>query len=243
MTTPVCTTCKDTHVMVIGDRTVPCTFCLLPCPRCRTGGNGAYCTTTPCPCTCHPSHRIPPQPIDSLIDIQRRFKNGIYESDDLDWVRGRLHDTVDAVLALMVTTEERLAALEGRVAATVPRCPVWWIPGVIPQPGMPSTRTRCTLDQHAANVPCAFTPSSPTAHLGYEPVRASVDANAVECRADRAPGSTAVTRLTVGQFAARADAWRTWLEAVPVWAHVEQDVIDELSRHLARVKRPPVGGF
>jgi hypothetical protein len=116
---PVCTTCKDTHTLVIGEgddeRKVMCTFCPTPCPECRQDGN-VYCTTTPCPCKCHASRRRAPKPIDSLVDIQRRFQNGLYESDDLDWVRGRLHDTVDAVLALAVTTEERLAALEGHAA-------------------------------------------------------------------------------------------------------------------------------
>lgn len=48
-----CETCKDTHMMTLGDREVMCTHCPVPCQKCRAGGNGAYCASTPCACTCH----------------------------------------------------------------------------------------------------------------------------------------------------------------------------------------------
>lgn len=51
----VCKQCNDTHKMWHHrqEREVPCTHCPRPCDKCRHGGNGAYCTTTPCPCACH----------------------------------------------------------------------------------------------------------------------------------------------------------------------------------------------
>jgi hypothetical protein len=49
----VCARCNDTHRMALRDHEVPCTACPLPCNRCRMGGSGAYCTTTPCACACH----------------------------------------------------------------------------------------------------------------------------------------------------------------------------------------------
>lgn len=48
--TPTCSTCNDTHVMPLGDREVMCTRCPRPCERC---GNGPFCATTPCGCSCH----------------------------------------------------------------------------------------------------------------------------------------------------------------------------------------------
>jgi hypothetical protein len=50
---PVCKTCNDTHRMSLDGRWVMCTRCPLPCQRCRFGGNGPYCETTPCACDCH----------------------------------------------------------------------------------------------------------------------------------------------------------------------------------------------
>jgi hypothetical protein len=50
---PVCSTCDDTHMMALRDRDVMCTFCPLPCQACRTGGNGPFCSSTPCACECH----------------------------------------------------------------------------------------------------------------------------------------------------------------------------------------------
>lgn len=50
---PVCTVCEDTHVMTLRDAEVPCTHCPTPCQECRAGGNGPYCTATPCSCACH----------------------------------------------------------------------------------------------------------------------------------------------------------------------------------------------
>ncbi len=58
MNKPVCSTCNDTHSMILhnssGDeRNVMCTFCPRPCQECRQGGNGPFCTNTPCSCECH----------------------------------------------------------------------------------------------------------------------------------------------------------------------------------------------
>lgn len=51
---PVCSTCNDTHRMWLGERGyVMCTRCPSPCQRCRAGGDGPYCETTPCACDCH----------------------------------------------------------------------------------------------------------------------------------------------------------------------------------------------
>jgi hypothetical protein len=50
---PVCSVCNDTHRMELRDRDVMCTHCPTPCQDCRAGGNGPYCETTPCSCSCH----------------------------------------------------------------------------------------------------------------------------------------------------------------------------------------------
>lgn len=47
----MCETCNDSHRMSLGDRTVPCTRCPLPCIEC--GAGAAYCRATPCACACH----------------------------------------------------------------------------------------------------------------------------------------------------------------------------------------------
>ena len=54
----ICTTCNDTHMMLFGEYhdEVMCTHCPMPCQRCRAGGHGAFCETTPCPCDCHAGH-------------------------------------------------------------------------------------------------------------------------------------------------------------------------------------------
>lgn len=60
---PVCTRCNDTHRMQLGDREVACTFCPVPCQKCRGGGGlDAYCGAWPCPCACHgkPALAAPP---------------------------------------------------------------------------------------------------------------------------------------------------------------------------------------
>lgn len=49
----VCDHCKDTHLMPMGDRYVPCTRCPTPCETCRQAGRGAFCEDTPCSCDCH----------------------------------------------------------------------------------------------------------------------------------------------------------------------------------------------
>lgn len=57
----VCSTCDDTHRMVLEDHPVPCTHCPLPCRDCASnGGRGAYCSRTPCPCKCHLRSDPPP---------------------------------------------------------------------------------------------------------------------------------------------------------------------------------------
>ena len=49
----VCETCRDTHAMDLNGAVVMCTKCPTPCADCRSGGNGPYCSITPCPCNCH----------------------------------------------------------------------------------------------------------------------------------------------------------------------------------------------
>lgn len=50
----ICSTCSDTHRMPLGDGEVPCTRCPTPCRDCASQrGAGAYCASTPCPCSCH----------------------------------------------------------------------------------------------------------------------------------------------------------------------------------------------
>lgn len=40
--------------MALRDRVVPCTRCPRPCPSCaNANGAGAYCSFTPCRCSCH----------------------------------------------------------------------------------------------------------------------------------------------------------------------------------------------
>lgn len=55
---PVCYACKDTHARTIRrdgyeDQVFMCTSCPTPCQKCRAGGNGPFCETTPCSCECH----------------------------------------------------------------------------------------------------------------------------------------------------------------------------------------------
>lgn len=52
---PVCRMCKDTHALTNEETGITrmCTFCPVPCQLCRINGNGPYCTTTPCECSCH----------------------------------------------------------------------------------------------------------------------------------------------------------------------------------------------
>ena len=61
-TTQTCERCGDTHVMTLHregheDREVMCTSCPTPCQKCRQGGTGPYCETTPCGCECHEGDR------------------------------------------------------------------------------------------------------------------------------------------------------------------------------------------
>lgn len=50
----VCVACNDTHRVEVEDHgTQMCTRCPIPCTRCRAGGNGAFCASTPCSCACH----------------------------------------------------------------------------------------------------------------------------------------------------------------------------------------------
>lgn len=52
MSDPVCTHCDDTHLFPVSG--FMCTYCPVPCRSCATsGGRGAFCATTPCPCACH----------------------------------------------------------------------------------------------------------------------------------------------------------------------------------------------
>lgn len=54
----VCYYCWDTHLVTVTndygeDATQMCTHCPTPCHKCREGGLGPYCETTPCDCECH----------------------------------------------------------------------------------------------------------------------------------------------------------------------------------------------
>lgn len=53
-----CRSCNDTHSMTVDGESFMCTNCPTPCPKCRgESGRSPYCTTTPCPCTCHKNGR------------------------------------------------------------------------------------------------------------------------------------------------------------------------------------------
>lgn len=57
-----CAICNDTHKMTIknlsGDElSVMCTKCPRPCPKCVMLPHGAFCRSTPCPCSCHREKR------------------------------------------------------------------------------------------------------------------------------------------------------------------------------------------
>ena len=55
-----CSTCNDTHSMMLCDHRVPCTRCPLPCEKCRSKNpSGPYCAATPCPCECHRKEKAP----------------------------------------------------------------------------------------------------------------------------------------------------------------------------------------
>ena len=56
---PVCARCDDTHTVHLEDRSQMCTACPVPCSECRQGGNGPYCSTTPCACACHAKQVTP----------------------------------------------------------------------------------------------------------------------------------------------------------------------------------------
>lgn len=56
--TPVCSQCNDTHWVETEYGKRMCQYCPIPCQKCRVGGNGPFCETTPCSCECHkePNH-------------------------------------------------------------------------------------------------------------------------------------------------------------------------------------------
>lgn len=49
----VCARCEDTHWVDVDHGRWMCTSCPRPCQKCRAGGVGAFCGTTPCACECH----------------------------------------------------------------------------------------------------------------------------------------------------------------------------------------------
>lgn len=59
---PVCSRCKDTHFVEADVGRQMCTRCPVPCQKCRAGGNGPYCETTPCSCECHRATEVKPPP-------------------------------------------------------------------------------------------------------------------------------------------------------------------------------------
>jgi hypothetical protein len=94
MSTPVCSTCQDTHEMTIhrpsGDeQTVMCTRCPRPCDRCRQGagtpgvGLGPYCATTPCACDCHHGGSPAVTPLDPARQGIWRVLQAARDVDDL----------------------------------------------------------------------------------------------------------------------------------------------------------------
>lgn len=68
----VCDTCHDTHRMWFGNAfaRVLCTHCPVPCQACQ-GGNGPYCETTPCSCSCHTPAKARAELRPSLAQIKR----------------------------------------------------------------------------------------------------------------------------------------------------------------------------
>ncbi len=71
---PVCSTCNDTHQMDLRGAIVACTRCPVPCQRCRMGGTGAFCESTPCACACHQKRAKAPEwlvPLDDGSDPVR----------------------------------------------------------------------------------------------------------------------------------------------------------------------------
>lgn len=50
---PVCSTCNDTHWVDTERGRQLCQHCPVPCQSCREGGNGPFCSETPCSCECH----------------------------------------------------------------------------------------------------------------------------------------------------------------------------------------------
>jgi hypothetical protein len=91
----ICKICNDTHVM--NDQGWCCTFCPIPCQKCRTNGSGAYCQSTPCNCSCHKrkkknkSNFDPKNPGASLKRMQDANRKA--RKDQLDiagWYQGPL---------------------------------------------------------------------------------------------------------------------------------------------------------
>lgn len=73
----VCKVCFDTHMMDLGEErgTGMCTHCPIPCQKCRAGGNGPYCASTPCSCACHPkpAHGSGPDPSPSPRSLAKKI--------------------------------------------------------------------------------------------------------------------------------------------------------------------------
>lgn len=108
----VCSTCNDTHRMLLGEegRPVPCTGCPLPCGNCVTHFNGmaagAYCAETPCGCDCHrpkAEPHAPPWP--SAIEATEAYSAAYLQRD--------------AALARVKDLESENARLEAEVADLV----------------------------------------------------------------------------------------------------------------------------
>lgn len=53
----ICDVCNDTHRNPGPTGSLLCVYCPVPCQRCRQGGRGPYCETTPCACACHHGSR------------------------------------------------------------------------------------------------------------------------------------------------------------------------------------------
>lgn len=91
-TAPVCKVCDDTHKVhsETTGRSFACTNCPIPCNRCRQGGNGPYCETTPCHCSCHRkargshSERFPTTDLTSSEDVNACLRYALNELRAID---------------------------------------------------------------------------------------------------------------------------------------------------------------
>lgn len=95
---PICKQCNDTHRMELNESEVGCTACPSPCQRCRTGGNGAYCTVTPCACTCH--------------------RNGLTDLDRLAQLGDEMETLYESLNRQVLDAEQRIKIANAKTGVT-----------------------------------------------------------------------------------------------------------------------------